>query len=100
MPKYLIERQVPGAGQMTVEGLQAIAEKSNGVLRDLRGDGRNIQWLHSYVTDNTIHCVYVADSPEDVLEHAKCGGFPADNVIKVGTIIDPTTAELATGGTH
>jgi hypothetical protein len=93
MPKYLIERRLPGAGKLSPEELRGIAQKSNGVLRDLTRDGKEVQWLHSYVTDDTIHCVYVASDPEAVLEHARCGGFPADTIMRVRTVIDPTTAE-------
>ena len=93
MPKYLIERRVPGVGKMGPADLKALSGKSNDTLDSLRKDGRDVQWVQSYVTDDTIHCVYLAGSPEDVLEHARCGGFPADNVMRVQTMIDPTTAE-------
>jgi hypothetical protein len=92
MPKYLIERTVPGAGQMDAEALAAIAGKSNGVLRDL---GPGIQWVHSYVTDDKITCLYVAGDADIIREHARCGGFPVDAVHEVRAVIDPTTAELA-----
>jgi hypothetical protein len=92
MPKYLIERTVPGAGQMDATGLAAIAGHSNQVLRDL---GPDIQWVHSYVTDDKITCVYVAASEEIVREHGRCGGFPVDAVYEVRDIIDPTTAQVA-----
>jgi hypothetical protein len=91
MPKYLIERTVPGAGQMDGEALAAISGQSNAVLRDL---GPDIQWVHSYVSDDKITCVYVAASEALVREHGKCGGFPVDAVYEVRTIIDPVTAEL------
>jgi len=91
MPKFVIERTVPGAGQMDDAALAAIAQKSNGVLRDL---GPDIQWVQSYVTDDKITCVYVAANEEIVREHARCGGFPADAVLEVRAVIDPTTAEL------
>ncbi len=91
MHKYLIERTVPGVGQMDAAGLAAIASESNQVLRDL---GPDIQWLHSYVTDDKITCVYLAASPEIVREHGRCGGFPIDAVHEVRSVIDPTTAEL------
>jgi hypothetical protein len=90
MPKYLIERTVPGAGQMDAAALAAIAGKSNGVLRDL---GPDVQWVHSYVSDDKITCVYVAANEDIVREHGRCGGFPVDSVSRVLTIIDPTTAE-------
>jgi hypothetical protein len=92
MPKYLIERTVAGAGQMDASGLAAVASESNKVLRDL---GPDIQWMHSYVTDDKLTCVYVAASEEIVREHSRCGGFPIDAVYEVHAVIDPTTAELA-----
>lgn len=92
MPKYLIERTVPGAGQMDAAGLAAIAVESNTVLRDL---GPEIQWMHSYVTDDKITCVYLAASEEIVREHGRCGGFPVDAVHEVRSVIDPTTAHVA-----
>jgi Nickel responsive protein SCO4226-like len=91
MPKYVIERTVPAAGQMDAAALAAIAEKSNDVLRGL---GPDIQWLHSYVSDDKITCVYIAANTDIVREHARCGGFPIDEVLEVRTIIDPTTAEV------
>lgn len=90
MPKYLIERTVPGAGQMDAAALAAIAAKSNDVLRDL---GPGVQWLHSYVTDDKITCVYVATSADLVREHGRCGGFPVDAVQELRATIDPATAE-------
>ena len=90
MPKYVIEREIPGAGQIPPKELQAISQKSCGVLRNL---DPQIQWIHSYVTDNKIYCVYIAPNEEMVREHAKQGGFPANKVSEVKTIIDPTTAE-------
>jgi len=90
MPKYVIERELPGAGQLTAETLQAIAQKSCSVLSGL---GPQIQWLHSYVTDDKIYCVYIAPNKEMVLEHASQGGFPANSVSEIRNIIDPTTAE-------
>jgi hypothetical protein len=90
MPKYLIERKIPGAGQMTPGQLQVISQKSCGVLSEL---GSAIQWQHSYVTGDTIHCVYIAPNEDMVREHARKGGFPADRVMQVATVIDPTTAE-------
>lgn len=91
MPKYLIERTVPGAGQMNAGELAAIAGESNKVLRDL---GPDIQWVHSYVTDDKITCVYLAASEEIIREHGRCGGFPVDAMYEVRAVIDPTTAEL------
>lgn len=90
MPKYVIEREIPGAGALTPEQLQAVSQTSCGVLRNL---GPSIQWLHSYVTADKIYCVYIAPNEELIREHAKQGGFPANNVAEVKTIIDPTTAE-------
>jgi hypothetical protein len=91
MPKYVIERTVPGAGQMDDAGLAAIASKSNDVLRDL---GPDVQWVHSYVSDDKITCVYLAANEELIREHGRCGGFPVDAVYQVRAIIDPATAEL------
>lgn len=90
MPKYIIEREIPGAGELSAQELQGISQKSCGVLNKL---GSQIQWLESYVTDNKIYCVYIAPNEEMVREHAKQGGFPADRVSEVKSIIDPTTAE-------
>ncbi len=90
MPKYLIERTVPGAGQMDQAALAAIAAKSNGVLREL---GPDVQWMQSYVTDDKITCIYVAKDADIILEHARCGGFPADAVMQIRATIDPTTAD-------
>ena len=87
---YVIERTIPGAGKLTPDELKAISQKSCGVLQDL---GPEIRWLHSYVTGDKIYCVYVARSEEMVREHAKRGGFPADSVSAVKTIISPKTAE-------
>lgn len=92
MPKYLIERTVPGAGQMEGTPLAALAGASNAVLEDL---GPDIAWLHSYVTDDKITCVYVAANEELVREHARRGGFPVDAVYEVRSVIDPATAEAA-----
>ena len=90
MPKYVIEREIPDAGKLSTEQLQAISQKSCGVLRDL---GPQIQWVESYVTDDKVYCVYIAPNEEMVREHAKQGGFPANRVSEVKQIIDPTTAE-------
>ena len=89
MPKYLIEREVPGAGKLSSQQLQAISQKSCSVLRKL---GSQIQWLHSYVVDDKIYCVYIAPNEEMIREHARQGGFPANRVSEVKTMIDPTTA--------
>ena len=90
MPKYLIEREVPGAGSLGQQELQALSQKSCGVLRTL---GSQIQWLESYVTDDKIYCVYMAPDEKTVRAHADQGGFPANRISEVKTIIDPTTAE-------
>jgi len=90
MPKYLIERNIPGAGKLTVEQLKAISQTSCGVLSKM---GPQIQWVHSYVTSDKIYCVYIAPNEEMVREHAKQGGFPANVVTGISTIIDPATAE-------
>jgi hypothetical protein len=90
MPKFVIEREIPGAGQLTAAELNGIANKSNDVLTDMGGD---VQWQQSYVTDDKIYCVYVAPNADRVREHAQRGGFPANVVTPVAEIIDPTTAE-------
>lgn len=90
MPQYLIERNIPGAGKLTPAELQAISQKSCGVLS---GMGPQIQWVHSYVTGDQIHCIYRAPNEEMVREHARQGGFPADRVSEIVAIIDPMTAE-------
>ena len=95
MPKFLIEREIPGAGSMSPQQLQGVAEKSCSVLRDL---GPKILWVQSYVTDNKIYCVYIAPNEEMVREHATRGGFPANRVSEIKMMIDPTTAE--TVGSH
>ncbi len=91
MPKFVIERDLPGAGRLSPQELQGVAAKSNGVLRDL---GPEIQWVHSYVTDDKIYCVYQAPSPKLIEEHAKCGGFPANRISQVRSVIDATTADV------
>jgi uncharacterized protein DUF4242 len=90
MPKYVIEREIPGAGKLTAEQLQGIAQKSCSVLRNM---GPQIQWLHSYVTDDKIYCVYIAPNEESVRKHAEQGGFPANRVSQIRRMIDPTTSE-------
>ena len=90
MPKYVIEREIPGAGKLSAQELQVISQKSCSVLNQL---GPQIQWVHSYVTGDKIYCVYIAPNEEMVREHAKQGGFPANLVSEVKTVIDPTTAE-------
>ena len=90
MPKFVIERNIPGAGSLTAEQLKAISQKSCSVLNGL---GPTIQWEHSYVTDDKVYCVYIAPNEEMVREHARLGGFPANSVQQLRTMIDPTTAE-------
>jgi hypothetical protein len=89
MPQYVIERTLPGAGTLNAEQLKGIAQKSNGVLAEL---GPSIRWEHSYVTGDKIYCVYSAPNAEIIREHAKRGGFPADSVQEVSTVISPDTA--------
>jgi hypothetical protein len=90
MPKYLIEREIPDAGKLSPQDLQAISQKSCNVLNRM---GSQIQWVQSYVTDDKIYCMYIAPNEEMVREHALQGGFPANRISEVKTIIDPTTAE-------
>jgi len=87
MPKYVIERTLPGAGSLTSDELHAISGKSNQVLADMQG---RAQWLQSYVTGDKLYCVYIADDAKAVQEHAKAGGFPCDTVNEVASVIDPT----------
>ena len=89
MPRYLIEREIPGAGKLAPDQLRAISQKSCGVLNQM---GPQIQWVESYVTDDKVYCVYIAASEQLVREHAKQGGFPANRVSEVRAMIDPTTA--------
>jgi len=90
MPKYIIERDIPNAGALSATDLKGIAQRSCAVLRQL---GSEIQWVQSYVTEDKVTCVYIAANADLIREHAKRGGFPADRVLEVATIIDPTTAE-------
>lgn len=92
MPKYVIERNIPGAGKLSAEELQGISQTSCGVLSDM---GPQIQWLNSFVTDDKVYCVYIAPNEQMIREHAQAGGFPADSVAEVKAVIDPTTAESA-----
>jgi hypothetical protein len=92
MPKFLIEREVPGAGQLSRDELMAIAQRSCGVLEQL---GPQVQWVQSFVTGDKITCVYIAPNEEAVREHARLGGFPANRVDQVMSILDPTSAEPA-----
>jgi hypothetical protein len=90
MPKYVIERDLPGAGKLSPADLKGVSQKSCGVLRKM---GPSIQWVESYVTDDKIYCVYIAPDVASIKEHAKQGGFPANRVSQVRTMIDPTTAD-------
>ncbi len=90
MPKFVIERDIPNAGQICGADMQAISQKSSSVLQGL---GPQIQWVQSYVTDDKIYCIYIAPNKEMILEHARKGGFPANSVAEVKCMIDPTTAE-------
>ncbi len=90
MPKYIIEREIPGAGDLTAEDLQQISMKSCDVLSKM---GPKIQWLQSYVTGDKVYCVYIAPDEQTIRQHAEQGGFPANKVSEVKTVIDPTTAE-------
>jgi Nickel responsive protein SCO4226-like len=94
MPKYVIERELPGAGQLTPDQLQAVSQKSCSVLRNL---GPEIQWVHSYVTDDKIYCIYIAPNEQLIREHATQGGFPANRISEIRQTIDPTTSEGETG---
>ena len=90
MPKFVIEREIPGAGKLTPADLQAISQKSCGVLKDI---GPEIQWVQSFVTEDKIYCIYVAPNEQVVRDHAQQGGLPANKVSRIKTVIDPTTAE-------
>ena len=90
MPKYVIERELPGAGKLTPEQLHSVAQKSCGILTEM---GPQIQWIQSYVTDDKIYCVYIAPDEATVRKHAQMGGFPANRVSQVRAVIDPTTSE-------
>ena len=90
MPKYVIEREIPGAGDLTAEQLKSVSQNSCGVLNKL---GPQIQWVHSYVTDNKVYCIYNAPDQEMIREHAKQVGIPANAISEVKNIIDPVTAE-------
>ncbi len=90
MPKYVIERELPGAGNLSAEELQSISQKSCDVLQEM---GPQIQWVQSYVTLDKLYCIYIAPNEEMVAKHAKNGGFPANSITKVVTMIDPTTSE-------
>jgi hypothetical protein len=91
MPKYIIERDIPKAGELSYRELQGISQKSCGILSEM---GTKIQWLESYVTDDKVYCVYIAPDEATVKEHAEKGGFPANRISLIKTMIDPTTAEV------
>ncbi len=90
MPKYIIEREIPGAGSLTQQQLQAISQKSCSILNSM---GPHIQWLESYVTDDKVYCLYIAPDEATILAHAEQGEFPANRVAQVRSVMDPTTAE-------
>jgi hypothetical protein len=90
MPKFLVEREIPNAGKLSVPELQAVSQKSCSVLRSM---GPTIQWVESYVTDNKVYCVYIAENEAAIRKHAEQGGFPANRISQIRTMIDPTTAE-------
>jgi hypothetical protein len=90
MPKYVIEREIEGAGKISADGLKGISQKSCSVLEEL---GPNVQWLHSYVTDDKIYCIYIAPDVTSIQKHADMGGFPANSISEVKEVIDPTTSE-------
>lgn len=90
MPKFLIEREIPNAGKLSPQELQAVSQKSCSVLRNM---GPSIQWLESYVTDNKVYCVYIAENEQAIRKHAEQGGFPANKISQIRTTIDPTTSE-------
>lgn len=95
MPQFLIERQVPGAGNLSKDELKAMSQKSCGVLHDMNTSGKDVQWVHSYVTADKVFCVYNAPDEQAVKEHANKGGFPANSVMEVARMISPITAERA-----
>ena len=90
MPKYIIEREIPGAGKLSAEELQGVAQKSCSILKDM---GPQIQWVESFVTDDKVYCTYIAPNEQAIKDHAQQGGFPANKISEVKTVIDPTTSE-------
>lgn len=90
MPKFVVEREIPSIGQVSAEELQEISKKSCAILKEM---GSSIQWVESFVTADKIYCVYIAPSADEILQHAEKGGFPANQINKIVTMIDPTTAE-------
>jgi hypothetical protein len=95
MPKYLIERQIPGAGKLTAEDLRGIAARSNAVLAEM---GPQIQWIQSFVSDDAITCFYIAANEELLRQHGSRGPFPVTRIVEIGAVIDPLTASMASGG--
>lgn len=93
MPQFLIERQIPGAGKLSSDELKAISQKSCSVISDMNRAGKDVQWVHSYVTGDKIYCVYNAPNAKAVKEHAEKGGFPANSIMRVERMISPITAE-------
>lgn len=93
MPKYIIERSLPGAGAMSSSALHDVSAKSNGVITSMRAEGKDIQWQESYVTGDKLYCAYNAPNEQAIREHAKRGGFPADRISAIKEVIDPTTGE-------
>ncbi|HTR79959.1 MAG TPA: DUF4242 domain-containing protein [Gemmatimonadaceae bacterium] len=93
MPKFLIERAIPGAGAMSAEDLRSVAAKSNAVLKEMNTSGKDVHWVQSYVTPDKLYCVYTAPDEATVREHAKRGGFPANTIVRVKETIDPATAD-------
>ncbi len=90
MPKYIIEREIPGAGQLSGEALQQISQKSCCILKEM---GPQIQWIESYVTDDKVYCIYIAPDEQSIRDHAIRGEFPANSIAQIKTVIDPTTGE-------
>ncbi|NOT69157.1 MAG: DUF4242 domain-containing protein [Methylophilaceae bacterium] len=90
MPKFIIERNIPGAGKLTAQELQAISQKSCGILRNL---STGVQWQESYITDDKVYCIYIAPNADAIREHAELGGFPANSIAEIRGMIDPATAE-------
>ena len=90
MPKYIIEREIPGAGNLSADELQGISQKSCGILQNM---GPQIQWVESFVTDDKVYCKYIAPNEEEIRKHAEAGGFPANKISEIRTVIDPTTSE-------
>lgn len=90
MPKYIIEREIPGAGNLTAEDLQGISQKSCSILKSM---GPQIQWVESFVTDDKVYCTYIAPNEDEIRKHAEEGGFPANKISEIRSVIDPTTSE-------